>query len=124
MTTVPAPYRIGDPETEVECTVGSLSEEVANRLARFLETAQPLLFSPGTIPDPFSDSEGMRVRVGVMTDGMWVWDLSWADYVQYHRVSPPSEFIRHVESLNFTAPEISEDQAMQIAEAAGLPMPD
>ncbi|GAA5003493.1 hypothetical protein [Streptomyces siamensis] len=94
------------------------------KLSGYLERAEPLLFSPGTLPDPFSDSEGMRVRVGVMTDGTWVWNLAWSDYVQYHRVAPPAEFIRHAESLDFVPPEISEDEAMRLAEVAGLPMPD
>jgi hypothetical protein len=124
MTKVPAPHRISEPETEVEGVPGSLPEDLADRLSRFLETAQPLLFSPGTTPDPFSDSEGMRVRVGIMTDGVWVWHLSWADYVQYHKIAPPSDFLRHVESINFTAPEIPEERAMEIAESVGIPMPD
>ncbi|PBC62071.1 hypothetical protein BKI49_21045 [Streptomyces sp. Tue6028] len=124
MTTVPAPYRIGEEETYIECAIGSLTEKLAVKLAGYLESAEPLLFSPGTLPDPFSDSEGMRVRVGVMTDGTWVWNLAWSDYVQYHRVAPPAEFIRHAESLDFVPPEISEDEAMRLTEAAGLPIPD
>ncbi|WP_432188865.1 hypothetical protein [Streptomyces sp. Tue6028] len=124
MTSVPAPRRIGEVTSEIECSVGALAGDLAAKLATYMETAEPLLFSPGTLPDPFSDSEGMRVRVGVMTDGTWVWNLAWSDYVQYHRVAPPAEFIRHAESLDFAPPEISEDEAMRLAEAAGLPMPD
>ncbi|TPQ22029.1 hypothetical protein [Streptomyces sporangiiformans] len=124
MKKVPAPHRIGEPETDTEGAVNSLPTELVDRLSDFLESAEPLLLSPGTTPDPFSDSEHMRVRIGIMTDGTWVWHLAWADYVHYHKVAPPTEFLQHVESVNFTAPEISEQRAMQIAEVEAIPMPD
>ncbi|MFG3100149.1 hypothetical protein ACGFZL_06480 [Streptomyces sp. NPDC048182] len=79
--------------------------------------------SPGTVPDPFSRSPGMRVRIGVMTDGQWVWPLAWSDYVRYHRVSPPADFVAHIASLDFRAPEIDVERAMALAEAEGIPMP-
>lgn len=66
----------------------------------------------------------MHVRIGVMTDGTWVWHLAWSDYVQYHRISPPAEFLAHAASLNYVAPEISVERAMEIAEIVGIPMPD
>ncbi|MER5969143.1 hypothetical protein ABT112_05255 [Streptomyces sp. NPDC002055] len=126
MVNVPAPRRIGEPESECEGVADSLagSDEFADRLSTFLETAEPLILSPGTVPDPFSDNENMRVRIGVMTDGVWVWDLAWADYVHYHKVAPPAEFLQHIESVDFTSPEIPEDRAMEIGEAIGIPMPD
>ncbi|MGW6060384.1 barstar family protein [Streptomyces sp. NPDC055189] len=120
---VSAPHRLGEAETEVKGVVDSLPAELVDRLSAFLENAEPLLSSPGTLPDPFSDSEQMRVRIGIMTDGVWVWQLSWADYVRYHRVAPPAEFLQHIESVDFRAPEIPEGCAMQIAKAEGIPMP-
>jgi hypothetical protein len=125
MARVPAPHRIGQPQLEIEATPGTLADEaVADRLASFLEEAEPLMYSPGTIPDPFAESSDMQVRIGIMTDGEWVWHLAWSDYVQYHRVSPPSEFLAHAAARNFTASEISVERAMEIVEAEGLPMPD
>ncbi|MFF5522722.1 hypothetical protein [Streptomyces coeruleorubidus] len=59
-----------------------------------------------------------------MTDGEWVWHLAWSDYVQYHRVSPPAEFLAYAAARNYTASEISVERAMEIVEAEGLPMPD
>ncbi|MEF9905652.1 hypothetical protein [Streptomyces sp. P9-A2] len=124
MIKVPAPHRIGEPEVEEVFLPNTLTEELAGRLSSFLEEAEPLLFSPGTLPDPFSDSPGMQVRVGIMTDGEWVWHLAWSDYVQYHRVSPPREFIEHVAALGYRAPEISVERAMEIVEAEGIPLPE
>ncbi|MEU9209027.1 hypothetical protein AB0D27_14010 [Streptomyces sp. NPDC048415] len=124
MVRIPAPHRIGEPEGDVEGVVDSLPAELVDRLSSFLESGEPLLFSPGTIPDAFSESSEMRVRIGIMTDGEWVWHLAWADYVQYHRVSPPDAFIQHIQALNYTAAEISMERAMEIAEAEGIPMPD
>ncbi|CAM5726907.1 hypothetical protein SFUMM280S_05883 [Streptomyces fumanus] len=79
---------------------------------------------PGNHADPFSDSPDMHVRVGIMTDGEWVWHLAWSDYVKYHRVSPPDDFLEHITALDYTAPDITVEHAMEIAEAEGIPMPD
>lgn len=65
-----------------------------------------------------------RVRVGVMTDGTWVWQPAWADYVQLHRVAPPRAFLDHAASLGFTAPEASVERALDIAGAEGIPWPE
>jgi hypothetical protein len=124
MIRIPAPHRIGEPEIEVECTIDSLPAELVDRLSSFLESVEPLLFSPGTVADPFADSPDMRARIGIMTDGEWVWHLAWSDYVQYHRVSPPDAFLEYVKDRGFVAPDISMDRAMEIAEAEGIPMPD
>ncbi|MBT2879709.1 hypothetical protein OHB37_18415 [Streptomyces albidoflavus] len=120
MARVPAPHRIGEPQADGEFLPGTLDGHLAGPLSRFLEEAEPVLFSPGTTPDPFSDAPGMRVRIGVMTDGTRVWQLAWSDHVAFHRVAPPRAFLEHVTSLGFTAPEISVDRALDIAEAEGL----
>ncbi|MFG3075305.1 hypothetical protein [Streptomyces sp. NPDC048225] len=124
MTMIPAPHRIGEPQLEADFAPGTLDEEMIDRLSGFLEEAEPVLFSPGTVPDPFSDSSDMHVRVGIMTDGTWVWQLAWADYVKYHRVAPPREFLDHIISRKFTAPELTIEQTLEIAEAEGLPLPE
>ncbi|NEB58461.1 hypothetical protein G3I61_01665 [Streptomyces diastaticus] len=124
MASIPAPHRVGEPQMEADFTPGTLDEALVDRLSRFLEEAEPVLFSPGTVPDPFSDSQDMYVRVGIMTDGTWVWQLAWADYVQYHQVAPPSNFLDHIISLNFTAPELTIERTLEIAEAEGLPLPE
>ncbi|MEU6110630.1 hypothetical protein ABZ853_19775 [Streptomyces albidoflavus] len=124
MARVPAPHRIGEPPTKGEFLPGTLDEHLAGPLSRFLEEAEPVLFSPGTTPDPFSDAPGMRARVGVMTDGTWVWQLAWSDHVAFHRVAPPRAFLEHAASLGFTAPEISVERALAIARSEGIPLPE
>ncbi|MFF3763295.1 hypothetical protein ACFYYR_04295 [Streptomyces sp. NPDC001922] len=126
MTNIPAPFRIGEPETRFDAAAGSLSgsDEFVDRLSRYLGSARGLILAPGTVQSPFSDSEKVRVRVGMMTDGVWVWHVAWSDYVAYHRVAPPAEFLRHIESVDFTVPDMSVDRAVEICEEIGLPMPD
>ena len=46
-----------------------------------------------------------------MTDGRWVWSLAWSDHV------------RHAVSLRFSAPEVSVEQALEVARAEVTPMP-
>ncbi|MER5969145.1 hypothetical protein ABT112_05265 [Streptomyces sp. NPDC002055] len=126
MANVPAPFRISEPEAGFDAVVGSLSgsDEFVARLSRYLGSAQGLILAPGTGQSPFSDSEKMRVRIGMVTDGVWVWHVAWSDYVAYHRVTPPAEFLQHIESVDFTVPDISVDRALEICEEIGLPMPD
>jgi hypothetical protein len=124
MAKVPVPHRIGEPQTEADFLANTLPAELTDRLASFLEEAEPLIYSPGTVPDPFSESPEMHVRIGVMTDGEWVWHLAWSDYVKYHRVAPPTAFLDHIASLDYTAPDIGVERAMEIAETEGIPMPE
>ncbi|MFG2540907.1 hypothetical protein ACGFOM_00630 [Streptomyces sp. NPDC048594] len=124
MARVPVPHLVGEPQLEADFVPGTLPDGLAESLARFLEEAEPVLISPGTLPDPFSDSAGMRVRVGVMTDGRWVWSLAWSDHVRQHHVAPPPEFVRHAVSLRFSAPEVSVERALEVARAEGIPLPD
>ncbi|MEU8732979.1 hypothetical protein AB0C68_26785 [Streptomyces tendae] len=124
MARAPVPHLVGEPQMEAGFSPGTLPRRLAEPLARFLEEAEPVLFSPGTLPDPFSDSAGTRVRVGIMTDGHWVWTLAWSDHVRQHHVAPPPAFVRHAVSLRFSAPEVSVEQALDIARAEGIPLPD
>ena len=122
MTTVDSPYRIGETPRKYDAVADSLTGSEAEDLAKFLDDGEPVLMSPGTFDSPFSDDPDMQVRLGVVTDGKWVWDLAWADYVAYHRVAPPAEFREHVREMRYTCPELPEERLMEIAEAIGLPM--
>ncbi|MFG3248101.1 hypothetical protein [Streptomyces sp. NPDC048187] len=124
MVRVAVPHLVGELRREADFVPGTLPDRLAEPLARFLEEAEPVLISPGTLPDPFSDSADMRVRVGIMTDGRWVWTLAWSDHVRQHRVAPPPAFVRHAASLRFSPPEVSVEQALDIARAEDLPLPD
>ncbi|MEU6286697.1 hypothetical protein [Streptomyces sp. NPDC046988] len=124
MARVPVPHLVGEPQLEADFSPGTLPDGLAESLGRFLEEAEPVLISSGTLPDPFSDSVDMRVRVGIMTDGRWVWSLAWSDHVRQHHVAPPAELVRRAVSLRFSAPEVSVEQALEIARAEGLPLPD
>ncbi|NEA55217.1 hypothetical protein G3I60_13925 [Streptomyces sp. SID13666] len=123
MTSVSAPHRISETAHSMEATPNTLSEDEVARLAEFLESAEALIISPGSVADPFAENEDMRVRVGIMTDGEWTWDLAWADYVLYHKVAPPQEFMNHARDMNFLAPEIPVDRLMEISESLGIPLP-
>lgn len=120
MPKLPTPHRIGEAREESAYAPGGLPDELRDRLSTFLEQAEPLLFAPGTKRNPFSDSPQARVRIGVMTDGEWVWDLAWSDYVQYENVAPPAEFLDHIAALEYKAPEITVERAMEIIEAEGI----
>ena len=123
MTSVSPPRRLSEPWTEVDVQPGTLSEEDVAPLYEYLESAEGLVLSPGMIQDPFSDNENMRVRIGIMTDGEWVWELAWADYVWQHRVAPPNEFIEHARARGFVPPEIPLERLEEISTLVGIPQP-
>ncbi len=97
----PAPRKIGDSAEIVELVPEMLVEEEADRVASFLENCEPLLMSPGLAGDALLAEGGGFVRIGEMTDGVWVWPLSWSDYVRAHHVAPPLTFLEHIRSLSY-----------------------
>ncbi|MBY8879308.1 hypothetical protein [Actinacidiphila acidipaludis] len=123
MVSVTLPRKLADPDITTEVTPGTLPEEDVEPLFTYMESAEALIVSPGTVPDPFTGHEGWGVRIGIMTDGEWVWDLAWADYVNYHRVAPPREFIEHARSRGFEPPEIPLERLEELAVEMGIPQP-
>ncbi len=121
MKQIPAPFKPDEPARTVPAELNRLSIEVSERLADYLETAEDLVLAPGTRQSPLSDNPDHRVRVGVMTDGTWVWDLAWADLVRESRISPGTDFMQHVERLDFVLPEVSEERIMELCEALDIP---
>jgi len=123
MVSLNPPRRLKDPVTLVEVTPGILPEEDVEPLSAYMETAEALIVSPGTVPDPFAGHDAWGVRIGIMTDGEWVWDLAWADHVHHHRVAPPRDFIEHARSRGFEPPEIPLERLEELAIEVGIPQP-
>ncbi|WP_435221764.1 hypothetical protein [Streptomyces sp. Tue6028] len=121
MKQIPAPFKLNEPARKVSAEPDRLSLEVSERLADYLETAEDLVLAPGTRQSPLSGNPDHRVRVGVMTDGEWVWDLAWADLVRESRISPGDDFMQHVERLEFVPPEVSEERITELCEALDIP---
>ncbi|MFI1919651.1 hypothetical protein [Nocardia sp. NPDC020380] len=122
MPKVHAPYRIGEHGGDFDAAPETLSTAQAERLLGYLQSAECLVAAPGWIEDPFApDHTRSGVRIGVMTDGEWVWPLAWHDYVNWYRAAPPSDFMDHVQAHGWVAPPLSEDRISAVMRRLGMP---
>ncbi len=125
MPRVSVPYRFDDgcdDEEGFEAAPDTLSEGDARLLLGYLRSAECIVAAPGVIEDPFvPGNPNARVRIGWMTDGEWVWELAWEDYVEHRRAAPPMDFINHVKRHNWVAPDVPEQRLLAIARQFGMP---
>ncbi|WP_051026733.1 hypothetical protein [Nocardia higoensis] len=119
------PYRLDescDDEEAFDAEPDTLSEGDAGLLLAYLRSAACIVAAPGVIEDPFAPGNpNARVRVGLKTDGEWVWALAWEDYVEYHRAAPPINFVNHAKRHSWVAPEVPEQRLSEIARQFGMP---
>ncbi|MFE3057992.1 hypothetical protein [Nocardia sp. NPDC059239] len=124
MPRVSAPYRIDDVggnEEGFDAVPDTLSQGDAELLLGYLRSAACIVAAPGAIEDPFEPGNpNARVRIGWMTDGEWVWELAWEDYVEFRRVAPPIDFIDHAKRHGWVAPEVSEHLLLEMARQFGF----
>lgn len=112
------PKQLAAPDTHVALVPNRLAEAEAELLAGYLESATALVLAPGLIPDRLTGR--LLFRLGVMTDGEWVWDLHWSDYVRAYRVAPPQEFRDHARHHNYTPVQLDDDRTHEIARTLGM----
>lgn len=124
VTAVSAPRRIGSDDRHIDAQPFGISPAEAGRLEYYFRNAAPVVLSPGMIPDPFVDDPSVVVSVGVMTDGVWVWPLAWADYVRMHGVSPPDDFLEYVRSRDYVPAVVTDERMLEIAGMFGMPEPE
>ena len=79
-----------------------LSESESILIAKYLDSCPVWISSPGLANCPFDGSvSGSR---SVITDGDWAWEATMAYYVREYRISPPLEFIQHVQNKLYIPP--------------------
>ncbi|WP_410873378.1 hypothetical protein [Nocardia sp. A7] len=108
-----------DPDVRVALVPYCLPESEAELQAGYLESATALASAPGVVPDRLTGR--LLFRLGVMTDGEWVWGLDWADYVRAYRVDLPQEFRDYAQRRNYDPVELGEDRVQEIAHTLGMP---
>ncbi len=113
------PKRLGDPDTRTALVPHSLTEAEAELLAEYLESATALAIAASRVPDRMTGR--LLVRPGVMTDGEWVWNLDWADYVRAYRVDPSQQFRDHARRRDYVPVELHEDRVQEVARALHIP---
>lgn len=74
---------------------GRLSQEDAERVARYLENCPLWIAVPGIEKSTISPSD-IAGTGSIRTDGQWAWQDTMAYYVRHLRISPPSGFVDEV----------------------------
>jgi hypothetical protein len=53
----------------------------------------------------------------LLTDGQWFWYSDLAHYVEHYHLALDERFIQHVRSRNWSPPQLTEDELVEIGEA-------
>ncbi|MFF3015766.1 hypothetical protein [Streptomyces sp. NPDC057939] len=57
----------------------------------------------GLAPDQLDASKGKVVPIVTMTDGVWIWTLAHAYYLEHYGFAPDSEFYEYIKSRDYRA---------------------
>lgn len=96
--------------------LGSVDEDLAKMLSDYMDSGVLLLRTTMLQEDVLAVDDSPRVPSCIRTDGEFVWSDASSYYIRHHRVSPGQDFISHVESLDFTLPEVSEERVVSLAQ--------
>lgn len=120
MARVAPPRRLGTPEPEaVELELGAIAESQRAQIVSYLQGAEALV-AGGYWTDPVTEDPEDSIPFALMTDGEYVWSSPWAFLVGRYGAALPDEFMRHMSSKNFQAPELSEEVVYEIGVREGI----
>jgi len=89
-----------------------LSESESALVATYLENCPVWVASPGIVYSPYDGR--IAGSMSINTDGEWAWQDTTAYYVREYRISPPLEFIRHIQRKNYIPPSEGEVDVTQL----------
>ena len=98
--------------------IGKLGDDIDREaLTAYLRAGNGMAYVMEGVRDVIS---GKLFREGsggpsLLTDGVWLWRLDLAHYVETHRVWLPLAFIDHARSNGFEVPTLGEDQLAELA---------
>ncbi len=109
--------RHGDPDgPSLEELAGAGNAADTDMLVAYLRDGAALIVSPGLVSDVLSGDETPVCERHIVTDGVWVWPLDVAHYVEKRDVGLPLEFLEHVQRVSYKIPHISNEQLSALAQ--------
>ncbi len=96
------------------------NEKESEMVAKGLSKGLPVMMTPSNSLDTIDPSKGEVVPIGWMTDGVYLWPMSYKYYVLNYNISLPDEirnyFLRNVNKAELTEKEAKEasKEAMKI----------
>lgn len=86
----------------------TMPEEVRPKVIRYLESCPMFLAWMEYTRDVIGDRFGVSGGSAIMSDGTYYWRLDAVDYVREYGIAVPDEVLAHMESHNWTCPEIDQ----------------
>lgn len=84
--------------------------------AGYLEHGAAVLASPSWADDLLNAQKKNICQYSTLTDGVWIWPSHLAYYVRTYHVVLPEEFLDHMASRKWVAPELSDTELDLICE--------
>ncbi|MFK0189460.1 hypothetical protein [Kitasatospora sp. NPDC090308] len=76
----------------------------------YLKQGAVIMASPGWVDDLLDDQAKNICQYATLTDGSWIWPSNLAYYVETYHVALPADFLNHMESHGWDAPEVSDEE--------------
>jgi hypothetical protein len=86
-------------------------------LARYLREGAVLAATGTRVHDVLSPEHELIGGLSCLTDGQWFWYSDLAHYVERYHVTLDERFIQHARSRNWSPPQLTHDELVEIEEA-------
>jgi hypothetical protein len=98
----------------IEQLIGGIPATSRDSFAEYLRGARMVMpFMEHTV-DLVAGEFSVPGGSAIMTDGVYFWRLDTADYVAAYGVELPADFLRHVEALGHTPPDVAPEYVRRI----------
>ncbi|MFF9147771.1 hypothetical protein ACF1BN_23240 [Streptomyces sp. NPDC014861] len=86
-------------------------------LARYLCEGGVLAVTGTRLYDILSPERELIGGLSLLTDGQWFWYSDLAHYVERYHVALDQRFVQHARSRNWSPPELTDDELVEIGDA-------
>lgn len=93
-----------------------VDESDRQRVGGYLAAAQVLLLAAGSEDDELDPERRNIAAIGLATDGVFVWPLSLAYYVEEYGVGVAAELMAHMRQREFVPTEVSSSELVRLRE--------
>ncbi|MEV0328310.1 hypothetical protein AB0H63_17970 [Micromonospora echinospora] len=105
----------GDPQgPSLREALGGGEDAFRDQIANYLVAGAVLATTTESVFDVLKGEEVSAGRLAIKTDGQWVWPADLSYYVREYNVKLPVEFVDRIRSLNWSAPDLSRDELIEI----------
>jgi len=90
--------------------------DIRGRVLKYLNQGIVLIRAMGNGSDRHNSQAPENVPLGFCTDGMWIWALGMAYYIEKYDLSIDPDLLAHIREQDFEAPTPSDDEVSEAFE--------